>query len=131
MLTNSKRTLICLGVSKVLIDHSLTFVVLGRYQLLISAVEVLIDSKELSDGRFVTHLFDINFINLLHNVDVEVIDGSLGPGGCSGECTLNDLGLLHVLLRDFIEADDLLLHTVELALEHLYQFLRLFVVLLD
>lgn len=131
MLTNSKRTFICLGVRKVLIDHSLAFVVLGRYQLLISAVEVLIDSKELSDGRFVTHLFDINFIDLLHNVDVEVIDGSLGPGGRSGECTLNDLGLLHVLLRDFIEADDLLLHNVELALEHLYQFLRLFIVLLD
>ncbi len=78
-----------------------------------------------------THLFDINLINLLHNVNVEIIDGSLGPGGRSSECTLNDLGLLHVLLRDFIEADDLLLHNVELTLEHLYQFLRLFIVLLD
>jgi hypothetical protein len=131
MLTYGERALISLSIRKILENHRLTLVVLCRRHLFIPTVEVLIDTEQLSDGGFVTRLVHIYLIDLLHDVDIEVIDGSLRPRRGCREGTLDHLRLLHVLLSDLIEADNLLLHDVEFSLQHFHVLLRLLIVLLD
>lgn len=131
MLTYGEWAVICLSVCKISEDHSLALIVLCRRHFFISAVKIFIDSKQMCDGWFVRHLFNIYLIDLLHDVNIKIIDGSLSSSSGSCEGTLDHLWLLHVLLCYFIESDNLLLHYVEFSLEHFDIFLSLFVVLLD
>lgn len=127
----SKRALVCLSIRDIFENNCLALVVLCRRHFLISAVEILIDTEQLSDGGLVAGLVHIYLINLLHDVDVQVIDSSLSARSRCGEGTLDYFRLLHVLLCDFVQTDNLLFHNVEFSLQHFYVFLCLFIVLLD
>ena len=118
MLTYGKRALICLSIREIFENDSLALVLLCGRHFLISAVEILIDTEQLSDGGFVAGLVHINLIHLLHDVDVQVIDSSLSARSRCGECTLDHFRLLHVLLCNFVQTDNLLFHDIQFSFQH-------------
>jgi hypothetical protein len=68
MLIDCERTLVGLSVSNIPQENSLALIVFGGYYFIISILDVLVEAKKLSDGRFVAVLILIDLINFLHNI---------------------------------------------------------------